>query len=120
MCINCNIPLPVALNIIAEYGLPLNSIMSNRQLANIINPRVPGGGLKALMSGDVSDSAFDPSYETYNYETIHLYDWVLEENVETKHGNIKTGRIIPRSIEYIPDKPNPGEELDRIYSHMKY
>ena len=43
MCINCNIPLPVAMDIIAKYDLPFGCIMTNRELANICNPLIRGG-----------------------------------------------------------------------------
>jgi hypothetical protein len=58
-CINCNIPLPVAQIYIKKYGLPPDAIMSDRELADMANPLIPGGGLLALVSGSSPEDALN-------------------------------------------------------------
>lgn len=118
MCINCNIPLPVAQYIIEKHGLPNGTLMTNRELASIVNPYIRGGGLMALISGDAPDDAFEPGLDKYNYESIHLYDWILDEKVSTKYGLIKSGRIVPRNVDDIPADPLPFKEINRVWKQM--
>jgi hypothetical protein len=118
MCINCNIPLPVASSYIQKYGLPSGALMSDRELADIVNPFIPGGGLLALVSGDAPKDAFEPGLDTYNFTTIHKYSWVLDGVRSTKYGDVRYGRILPRGGK-LPENPSPPHELDRIWSALK-
>jgi hypothetical protein len=117
MCINCNIPLPVAMDIIVKYDLPFGCIMTNRELANICNPLIRGGGLAALMSGDVPDNYFDKGLDDINYTTLQNYDWILEKIEDTKWGKIRCGKIVKKDVceeELQNEKKTSIEILDEI------
>jgi hypothetical protein len=118
MCINCNIPLPVAQKYIKKYGLPPNAVMSDCELADIANPLIPGGGLLALVSGSSPEDAFEPGLDTYNFFTIHKYDWVLDGIAPTKYGEVRYGHIIPTRSD-VPANSTPSHEMDRIRAALK-
>lgn len=117
MCINCNIPLPVNVKIIEKYNLPYGCIMTNRELAEICNPRILGGGLTALLSGGVPDTYFAMGLDEINYTTFQNYDWILEKIIETKYGKIRCGIIIKKENDYILQNNETNLNiLDKIYN----
>jgi len=118
MCINCNIPLPVAMEIIQKYNLPDGCIMTNRELAKICNPRLPGDSIAILMlmSTDVPNDFFYPGLDYINYTTLQNYEWILEKIIDTKWGEVRCGRIIEKEENNDDICENtPGEILNEIY-----
>jgi len=100
MCINCNIPLPVSIDIIEKYDLPVGCIMTNRELADIYNIemylRIGGDNFQNWWRTDVPDSYFEIGLEKINYTTLKEYEWILEKIVDTKYGKIRCGKIVKK------------------------
>ena len=121
MCVNCNIPMPVKHGRVRShpkgkcFPVGTGAVMSNHELADIINPPLPGGGLKALVSGDVGDCFFVGGVRKYNYSTLHLHDWIPEGVKVTDDGHIiRIGRIRDRRQEDKVEINNGIDELDRV------
>jgi hypothetical protein len=97
-------------------GFPKGAVMSNRELAEILNPTISGGGLRALVSGSVGDDLFAGGIHKYNFTTICHYDWVPTGVTLTADGHlVRIGYIRNRkSFEATDVSVNGIDDLKRI------